>query len=102
METLKKYIGERTELVFVTRNNKAVPLIQLAKTFAKAGQLAKVPFKVTPHVLKASTVTYLKQIGFSDSDIILIPVESCNFGCAKASGFNDQKWVHMSSIWTHL
>ena len=35
---------------------------------------------------------------FLTSKLILIPVESCNFGCAKASGFNDQKWVHMSYV----
>jgi integrase/recombinase XerD len=44
-------------------------MCQLASTFEKAGKLAKIPFKVTPHVLRASTVTHLKQQGFSDSDI---------------------------------
>jgi len=69
MRELKEYIGERKGLVFVTRTGKAIPLCQLAKTFAKAGNKAKIRFKVTPHVLRASTVTYLKQQGFSDSDI---------------------------------
>ena len=46
-----------------------IPLCQLAVTFEKAGKIANIPFKVTPHVLRASTVTYLKQQGFSDSDI---------------------------------
>ena len=41
----------------------------LATTFEKGGKIANIPFKVTPHVLRASTVTYLKQQGFSDSDI---------------------------------
>lgn len=44
-------------------------MCQLASTFEKAGKLAKVLLKVTPNVLRASTVTYLKQQGFSDSDI---------------------------------
>jgi integrase/recombinase XerD len=69
MAELMKYVGDRQGLVFITRTGKAIPLCQLAKTFAKAGDVAGVPFKVTPHVLRASAVTYLKQQGFSDSDI---------------------------------
>jgi len=69
MDELKQYIGNRQGLVFVTRTGKAIPLCQLAKTFSKAGIHARIPFKVTPHVLRASAVTYLKQQGFSDSDI---------------------------------
>lgn len=69
MNELKQYITGRSGVVFVTRTGNAIPLCQLSKTFAKAGNAAKIPFKVTPHVLRASTVTYLKQQGFSDSDI---------------------------------
>ncbi len=69
MNELKQYIGERQGLVFITRTGKAIPLCQLAATFDKAGKIANIPFKVTPHVLRASTVTYFKQQGFSDSDI---------------------------------
>lgn len=69
MGELREYIGNRQGLVFVTRTGKQIPLCQLAKTFSKAGLKANIPFKVTPHVLRASTVTYLKQQGFSDSDI---------------------------------
>lgn len=69
MNELKLYIGDRQGLVFITRTGKTIPLCQLASTFAKAGNLANIPFKVTPHVLRASAVTYLKQQGFSDSDI---------------------------------
>ena len=69
LKDLKQYIANRKGLVFITRTGKAIPLCQLAKTFEKAGKLANIPFKVTPHVLRASTVTYLKQQGFSDSDI---------------------------------
>jgi len=42
---------------------------QVAVTFAKAGKSAGIPCKVSPHVLRASAVTYLKQQGFPDSDI---------------------------------
>ena len=69
MSELRQYIDGREGLVFVTRTGKRIPMCQLATTFEKAGKLAKIPFKVTPHVLRASTVTYLKQQGFSDSDI---------------------------------
>lgn len=69
MNELRQYIGDRYGLVFVTRTGNFVPLCQLSKTFAKAGTAAQIPFKVTPHVLRASAVTYLKQQGFSDSDI---------------------------------
>lgn len=44
----------------------------LAITFEKAGLKAGIPFKVTPHVLRASTVTYLKGQGFTDSDIMKV------------------------------
>ena len=43
---------------------------QLSVTFAKAGLVAGLPDKITPHVLRASTVTFLKQQGFPDSDIM--------------------------------
>lgn len=69
MKELENYINEREGLVFVTCNHRPVTLGQLAKTFEKAGEKAGIPFKVTPHVLRASAVTYLKLQGFSDSDI---------------------------------
>lgn len=69
MNELKQYLDGRQGLVFITRTGKHIPLCQLAKTFSKAGVNARIPFKVTPHVLRASAVTYLKQQGFSDSDI---------------------------------
>jgi integrase/recombinase XerD len=31
-----------------------------------------VSFKVTPHVLRATAITYLKQQGFADSDIMKV------------------------------
>jgi integrase/recombinase XerD len=72
METLKDYLGDRNGTVFITRSGKPVMLNQLALTFEKAGKKANIPFKVTPHVLRATTVTYLKQQGFSDSDIMRV------------------------------
>lgn len=69
MRVLKEYIGERKGYVFLSYKGNPVVLNQVANTFAKAGKAAGIPFKVTPHVLRASAVTYLKQQGFSDSDI---------------------------------
>jgi integrase len=69
MNSLKEYIGSREGLVFITRTGKKVPLIQVATTFAKAGTAANIPFKVTPHVLRASAITYYKQQGLSNSDV---------------------------------
>lgn len=72
MNQLKEYIGERSGLVFVTRSSKPVMINQLAVTFAKAGKAAGIPFKISPHVLRASAVTYFKQQGFQDSDIMRV------------------------------
>jgi len=72
MERLGEYIGDRKGRVFVTRTGKPVQLNRLVGSFAKAGRKAGIPFKVTPHVLRTSTVTYLKQQGFQDSDIMKV------------------------------
>jgi integrase len=72
MLKLREYIGLRSGFVFITRFGKPVKLNRLSETFAKAGLLAGIPFKITPHVLRASTVTYLKQQGFPDSDIMKV------------------------------
>ena len=72
MDKLKTYLGERSGMVFLTRSGKPVMMTRLAQTFARAGQMAEIPFKVTPHVLRVSTVTYLKQQGFQDTDIMKV------------------------------
>jgi integrase len=72
IEELKAYLKDRTGTVFLTRCGLRVLPTQLQNSFAAAGRKAKIPFKVTPHVLRASTVTYLKKEGFSDSDIMKV------------------------------
>ncbi len=72
MEELKEYIGDREGLVFITRGQKRIMPNQLMATFQKAGMSAGVSCKVTPHVLRASAITYLKISGYSDSDIMKI------------------------------
>lgn len=72
MKALRLHIGDREGYVFITRSGKPVMLNQLAVTFAKAGRAAGISFKISPHVLRASAVTYLKQQGFPDSDIMRV------------------------------
>ncbi|WP_143876415.1 tyrosine-type recombinase/integrase [Waddlia chondrophila] len=72
MKQLKDLLGEGEGYLFITTTGNVVMLTQISRNFARAGKAAKIPFKVTPHVLRASAVTYLKQQGFSDSDIMKI------------------------------
>lgn len=74
MNELKNYVSERKgkDLVFITRNGKALLAAQVQNTFARAGVAANIPFKVTPHVLRASAITEYKRLGYSDSDIAKI------------------------------
>lgn len=69
MTDLKKYIGERKGLVFVTTSDRQVTRHHLYKTFFRAGKKASIPFRITPHVLRTTAVTLLRSLGFSDSDI---------------------------------
>jgi integrase/recombinase XerD len=69
---IKKYIGKRTGLVFVTRNSKKIHSQQIDRTFVKAGQLSEIPFRTTPHVLRATLVTRLKEKKIQDTDIMKI------------------------------
>ncbi|WP_041468113.1 tyrosine-type recombinase/integrase [Chlamydia felis] len=72
MKLIQVYLGNRSGLVFVTKKGKGVSLKQLAGTFAKAGIKANIPFKVTPHVLRATAVTEYKKMGCSDSEIMKV------------------------------
>lgn len=72
IDKLKQYVNEREGRVFVTRTGKPIQLNRLVDTFAKVGRRSGIPFKVTPHVLRTSTVTYLKRQGFQDSDIMKV------------------------------
>lgn len=72
MDELKDYLNGREGYVFITRNQKPIALPQLFYTFPKAAKKANIPFKVTPHVLRASAVTYLKKQGFDDAQIMKV------------------------------
>jgi integrase/recombinase XerD len=68
MKRLKDYIGERTGQVFITRSGNSVMINQVAVTFAKAGKAAGIPFKVSPHVLRASAV--MRVTGHSTAEMV--------------------------------
>lgn len=70
LEELKKYIGERKGIVFVTSAFQPVQKTQVDRNFAKAGKRAGIPFRVSPHNLRATAVTLWKEDGFSDSLIM--------------------------------
>lgn len=72
MDLLKSYINQRTGIVFLTSGGKVVPKQQLHITFGKASYKAGLPFKVHPHVLRASIITYLKEQGYAGDDIMKI------------------------------
>ncbi len=72
IDELRSYVADRQGLVFITKSGGSVMHNQLAINFAKAGERAQIGFRVTPHVLRASAITYLKTAGFSDSDIMKI------------------------------
>ena len=69
IDELKVYIGDRQGLVFVTKHGKRILPYQLNITFLKAGMRADIPFRVHPHVLRASAITALKNRGYSDGEI---------------------------------
>lgn len=72
MQELRGLVGDREGYVFLSSKGTPVILNQVANTFSKAGKAVGIPFKVSPHVLRTSAVTYLKQQGFSDSEIMKI------------------------------
>jgi integrase len=70
MDDLRNLIGEGEGYLFISRKGNPVIVNQVANTFARAGEKAGIPFKVSPHVLRTSAVTYLKHQGFADSEIM--------------------------------
>jgi integrase/recombinase XerD len=70
MAELREHLGDRTGHIFVTSTGKGVIAGQLAKTFERAGVRAGIPFKITPHVLRATAVTLYREMGCSDADLM--------------------------------
>lgn len=73
MVSLREYIGTRTGIVFVTSTGKGLHPSQLNRNFRLAGENAGISFPVTPHVLRATCVTFLqKQADVTDTDIMKV------------------------------
>ncbi len=72
MQELNNYLGERPGLCFVTKQGKPLAPTQLDRNFLLAGRRAGIPFRVTPHCLRVTLVTRLKERQVQDSDILKI------------------------------
>jgi integrase len=70
LDDLRRYVGERKGLVFITSNGKEIRKTQVDRNFSKAGEKGGIPFRVSPHNLRATAVTLWKEDGFSDSLIM--------------------------------
>ncbi len=70
LDELKRYIGNRKGYVFITQGGRRVQKTQVDRNFSKAGKRAGVPFRVSPHNLRATAVTLWKEDGFQDSLIM--------------------------------
>ncbi len=72
IDDLIKLCPDKTGLVFTTRTGKPVLHKQIYNTFLRVGRQANLPFPLTPHVMRASAITYLKLNGYSTDDIMKI------------------------------
>lgn len=79
MRELREYIGDRKEgYIFTTCDRQGNPTgkriapNQIDRNFAKAGERAKIKFRVTPHVLRATAVTFLARQGVAPSEIMKV------------------------------
>nr|CAA57583.1 unnamed protein product [Chlamydia pneumoniae] len=74
MNELKEYLGKREGWVFVSDSLEGhrVCVNQIYYYFKLAEIDIQLPIKVTPHVLRASALAYLKKTGFYDVDIMRI------------------------------
>jgi integrase/recombinase XerD len=73
MEELKRYLNGRCQgHIFVTRGEKAVTQPHIHRSFAYASIRADLPFRVHPHVLRASAITLFIKMGYHSDDIMKI------------------------------
>ncbi|MCG8333401.1 MAG: site-specific integrase [Proteobacteria bacterium] len=72
LQELQDYVKDRNGLVFVTRNSKPIAVNQIDRNFKIAGVRAGITFKVSPHVLRVTLVTRLKELKVQDTDIMKI------------------------------
>lgn len=70
MDELKNYTLDRSGFVFISPSGKQVHVNQVYYFFNLSQKNLNLPFRITPDVLRVSALTYLKQLGFSDQDIM--------------------------------
>jgi integrase len=63
--------------VFCTRTGKMIDYMNIYDDFRKAGEDAGIPFRVTPHVLRATAITEYKKGGCSSDEIMKISGHAC-------------------------
>ena len=77
MDELKKYIADTANIrkeapyIFVTRTGRFVTRLRCNYSFNRAAKKANIK-KVTPHMLRATWVTLVKQQGVQDSEIMKV------------------------------
>lgn len=71
-EDLVKLCPSKEGLVFTTRNNKKIYHRTIYSVFLRVGIQANLPFRLTPHVMRASAITYLKSNGYTTDEIMRI------------------------------
>ncbi|EGF84501.1 phage integrase family protein (plasmid) [Chlamydia psittaci Cal10] len=72
MQELQDYLGNREGWVFVSGEGQQVAINQVYYYFKLAEGDINSPIKVTPHVLRASALAYLKKMGFADQEIMRV------------------------------
>ncbi|WP_348664167.1 site-specific integrase [Chlamydia vaughanii] len=72
MQELRDYIGNRDGWVFVSGEEQQVAINQVYYYFKLAEHDINSTVKVTPHVLRASALAYLKKMGFADEEIMRV------------------------------
>lgn len=77
MDQLKKIVGKRESgAIFITENGNRVQYGQVIRSFGIAGKRARIPFKVTTHVMRVSLVSYLMSQNYDMGKIMEVTGQS--------------------------
>jgi len=99
MKELSDYVSSRSGFVFITRNGKRLASFQIDRSFIKAGLNAGIPFRVTPHVLRVTLVTRLKELGVQDTDIMKMTGHA---NPAQLSSYDKSDLANNASLYHHF
>ncbi|QVE49623.1 site-specific integrase (plasmid) [Chlamydia crocodili] len=94
MQELRDYLGNREGWVFVSGEGQQVAINQVYYYFKLAENDINSPIKVTPHVLRASALAYLKKMGFADQEIMRV---SCLSSTQMLSAYDTGKTDNLTS-----